>query len=204
MLIKNLDNEQNTKDIILKTTINLINSEGFESITVRRIATLANVNVASINYHFKSKDNLINESLKIITANFRAAFEILKEDNPNPRDQLEDFIKTYIKIAYDYPQIVKRVIGQGIFSFPTQQEIVLFFKTFGFDKIKKIISKITGEKDETQLTLKVIQILGSIFFPILLSPISSQITNIDFSNIDNMDSYIKAQLDSILKASENK
>lgn len=196
---KNLDIEQNTKDLILKTTIDLINSEGFDNITVRKIASLANVNVASINYHFKSKENLINESLKIITSNFRVAFEILDDDSLKPKKKLKNFIRSYIKIAYDYPQIMKHVIGQGIFSFPIQQEYISYFKNFGFEKIKGIISKITGEKDDNQLTLKVIQLLGSILFPIVMSPLISQITAINFSNIDTMYSYIDAQLDNILK-----
>lgn len=198
-MVINLNNEENTKDIILKTTIELINSEGFDNITIRKIASLANVNVASINYHFKSKDNLINEALKVITTNFRAAFEVLNEASSDPRKQLEGFIKTYIKIAYTYPAIMKRIIGQGIFSFPIQQEYIFFFKNFGFNKIKEIISNITGEKNDNQLTLKVIQTLSSVLFPIVLSPILVPITDINFMDVNVMYSYIEAQLDNILK-----
>lgn len=203
-MVKNLDNEQNTKDLILKTTIELINSEGFDSITIRRIATLANVNVASINYHFKSKDNLINEALKIITSTFRHAFVILSEDSSNPREQLESFVKKYIKIAFDYPKIMKQVLSHGIFSFPVQQEYISFFKDLGFDKLKEIISRITGEKDDKKLTLKVLQLLGSILFPVVMSPIIGQITNINFLDIDTMYSYIEDQLDNILQSPESK
>lgn len=203
-MAKNLENEQNTKDLILKTTIELINSEGFDGITTRKIASLANVNVASINYHFKSKDNLINEALKIITSTFRNAFIILGEDFDDPKKQLKKFIKTYIKIAFDYPKIMKQVLGQGIFSFPVQQEYLSFFKNLGFDKLKEIISKITGENDERKLTLKVLQLLGSILFPIVMSPIIGQITNINFLDIDTMYSYVEDQIDNILQSSENR
>ncbi len=57
----NLDLKSNIKEKIIATTINLIKeSDGFiENITMRKIAENADVAVGLINYHFKSKENLI-------------------------------------------------------------------------------------------------------------------------------------------------
>ena len=44
----------------------LIDEEGFEGITIRKVAKRANVNVALINYYFGSKDKLLNAAVKNI------------------------------------------------------------------------------------------------------------------------------------------
>jgi AcrR family transcriptional regulator len=47
-----------TKNKILKTASKLFASNGFEGTSVRDIAKEADVNLASVNYHFQSKENL--------------------------------------------------------------------------------------------------------------------------------------------------
>ncbi|MEC3533749.1 TetR family transcriptional regulator, partial [Bacillus thuringiensis] len=39
-----------TKEKILNTTLELIKNEGFESVTIRKIAALSDVNIALVNY----------------------------------------------------------------------------------------------------------------------------------------------------------
>lgn len=55
-------NDFSKKDLILQTTLELIKNEGIEQVTVRKIANRANVNAALINYHFGSKDKLLNDA----------------------------------------------------------------------------------------------------------------------------------------------
>ncbi len=62
----------NTRDAIVKTAVRLFAEKGFEGTSVREIVAKARVNQAAINYHFKGKDGLYLEVLKI-------AFEKLAE-----------------------------------------------------------------------------------------------------------------------------
>ena len=55
---------EKTKDKIIKSTLQIMSKDGVHSITVRKIAVAAKVNIAAINYYFGSKDSLIQESLK--------------------------------------------------------------------------------------------------------------------------------------------
>jgi AcrR family transcriptional regulator len=50
--------EKNTKQKILEVADSLFAKNGFEGTSVRDIATMADVNLAAINYHFKNKENL--------------------------------------------------------------------------------------------------------------------------------------------------
>ncbi|MBN1410374.1 MAG: ATP-binding cassette domain-containing protein [Spirochaetales bacterium] len=52
-----------TKECIIETALKLIGTESFQSLTVRRIAEEAGVNVAAINYHFGSKEVLIKKAI---------------------------------------------------------------------------------------------------------------------------------------------
>ena len=62
-----------TRNLIIKAAVSLFAEKGFERSSVRDIVTKARVNQAAINYHFKGKDGLYFEVLKI-------AFERLTEN----------------------------------------------------------------------------------------------------------------------------
>lgn len=54
-----------TKEQLINATIQLLSSHrDVSSITAREIVAKANVNLAMINYYFKSKEELINISIK--------------------------------------------------------------------------------------------------------------------------------------------
>ncbi len=50
----------NAKDTIYKAAIELFSKSGFDGVSIRDIATLANVHFASIRYHFGDKEDLYN------------------------------------------------------------------------------------------------------------------------------------------------
>ena len=52
-----------TKHIILQKAHKLFADKGFNGVSVREIAKICDVNVAAINYHFKNKENLYNETV---------------------------------------------------------------------------------------------------------------------------------------------
>ena len=75
MVVKNITSsdlsELDTKQRIMEVAMNLFARKGFDGATIREIAKLAEVNVASLNYHFKSKENLRLELLNHIVQEFK-------------------------------------------------------------------------------------------------------------------------------------
>ena len=67
---------EKTKLRILEATQELIREKGVESASVREIAKRAEVNVASINYYFSKKENLMGEILLLLSDEL---FENIKE-----------------------------------------------------------------------------------------------------------------------------
>ena len=54
-----------TQEAIVLATIDCINENGIEHLTTRMIAEKAGANIASINYYFRTKENLVNQALEI-------------------------------------------------------------------------------------------------------------------------------------------
>ena len=50
-----------TKDRILHAAEELFAAQGFATTSLRQVTSRADVNIAAVNYHFGSKDNLVNE-----------------------------------------------------------------------------------------------------------------------------------------------
>ncbi|MBK7206415.1 MAG: TetR family transcriptional regulator [Thermomonas sp.] len=50
-----------TKDRILHAAEELFAQHGFAATSLRQVTSLADVNIAAVNYHFGSKENLVNE-----------------------------------------------------------------------------------------------------------------------------------------------
>src|SRR5262245_14458380 len=55
------DEEDGTRDRILRTAERLFAERGFNGVSVRELAAAAQVNIASIGYHFGSKEGLLSE-----------------------------------------------------------------------------------------------------------------------------------------------
>jgi AcrR family transcriptional regulator len=167
-MTKSSEKDKTTKENILTVTIELIKTEGLENVTLRKIAALANANLALINYYFGSKDKLINEALKVLLASFQETFLILDDHSIAPKERLKIFLLEYTNSVIKYPELLHQILGKGNISFESQYEYANFMKTMGFNKIKATLAEITGETNPDILTLMMMQINASIFFPTLM------------------------------------
>ncbi|WP_040205985.1 TetR/AcrR family transcriptional regulator [Neobacillus jeddahensis] len=165
----NSEKDMTTKGNILNATLELIKTDGLENITLRKIAALAGVNLALINYYFGSKDKLINEALKIQLASFRKHFLILDEYSLSPKDRLKTFLVEYVNSVIKYPELIKEILGKGTITFESQFEYQNYMKTSGINKIKATLQEITGEQDSDKLTMMLMHILPSVFFPAMIA-----------------------------------
>src|ERR1700694_3586981 len=76
---------QPTKDRILDAAEKLFSDNGFEATSLRDITTTAQVNLAAVNYHFQSKDSLIESVIaRRIEPINRKRLEMLDAAGENP------------------------------------------------------------------------------------------------------------------------
>lgn len=78
---------------ILRSALALLVNHGAAALTLRRIATESGMNVGSLNYYFKSKDELIRELLNAVIASYEEAFdEIIHEPGASAEARLENLV----------------------------------------------------------------------------------------------------------------
>ena len=89
---------QDTKNKILDAAETLFSQQGFMQTSMREITTLAGVNLASVNYHFGSKKNLIQSVLKRYLDVLMPQFDtVLKHSDSNLEcNNLEGFLASLV------------------------------------------------------------------------------------------------------------
>ncbi|MGQ9505724.1 MAG: TetR/AcrR family transcriptional regulator [Thermogutta sp.] len=94
---------EDTKSRLLTAAGELFAERGFEGATARQICDRAGVNLAAINYHFKSKEHLYIEAVKAAAPVFHeelAELEVKLLETPTEirRARAAEFLKTYIRL----------------------------------------------------------------------------------------------------------
>ncbi|MDD3655009.1 MAG: TetR/AcrR family transcriptional regulator [Desulfotomaculaceae bacterium] len=196
-------NTLTTKEKIIRVVMNIIAEDGFQNITIRKIAARAGVNVAAINYHFGSKDAVINEALRTVTSQLRNTFQFLKESNESGETRLARFINDYTDIMLRYPDIIKNVIYQQIHhkQLDEQAEYVTFLQTEGIELIKQSIRQIRPELNESSLHLKTLHLVSSISFPILMGEQVKEIMGVDLLDGEIRQMHTKVILENVCRES---
>lgn len=176
--------ELTKKEHILKVTIDLIKNEGFEGVTVRKIASLANVNVGLVNYHFGSKDKLMNTVIQTLVTSFKESFAILDDDAIPPRERLKRFLIQYLASSEQYPFIVRRLVNEEPIMFESQLEFVNFVKAIGLKKMQRTIEELTGESDPEKLAIMMSHLLGAVLIPTLIEALYEKVTGFPFPDME--------------------
>lgn len=165
--------------------------EGFQNVTVRKISTRADVNIAAVNYHFGSKDMVIDKALKYVTTQMKRVFTILKEKDQPADIRLSNFIQAYADTVYKYPDIVRYMIDQKIHHSNTPVEYSEFLEHEGLHLIHQALQELHPDEDESMLYMRTLQILSCISFPILMGTVVHQYSGLDLGNKSSRSMLIK-------------
>ncbi len=89
-------NGDNARQRLFDAAEKLFAEHGFDSVPVRDITSLANCNVAAINYHFGGKDNLYLEIMKSRMVTLRQIrINSIREVMSRPGTTLEDLLRAF-------------------------------------------------------------------------------------------------------------
>jgi AcrR family transcriptional regulator len=184
-----IDQPVGTKQLILQTTLQLLETQGLKNVNIRKIAAQAGVNVAAVNYHFGSKDQVIYEALEILRNNFEAAFNHLQSSQKPPRERLVGFMTAYCETVFTYPNLVKAFISQNLNS-DFQKNYSNFVRTEGLALIAQIINEI-HPMDEEQLRMKAFQMMSSLVLILLVGKETASVIGLDFTDKNTLAKYIQ-------------
>lgn len=196
------DMPSNTKDKILIVAIDIFGSKG--EVTTREITEIAGVNIASINYHFGSKNNLLKEVEEYYSEIlYNMQNEIINNLECNPKEKLIYWANSLIEFMLKYPALITLVsdlVSKDIHYNPGLLK-KFFFNLDLKEKIEEIISEITEIEDKKILNLRYTQIFSGILGPILFQTItnvySSERVFYDINNYEERMIYIEELINSI-------
>jgi len=94
---------ESTRERVLQAAGEIFAEHGFRDATVREICNKANVNLASVNYHFRSKEALYGEVLAFAfqESNDKHPLTVAADPLARPEDRLHDFIQTFFRRLMD-------------------------------------------------------------------------------------------------------
>lgn len=193
-----LDHKLTSKEKILDATLKIIGNKGVQHVTSRKIAALADVNVAAINYYFGSKDNVINEALKTFMGKLMCSFDYLDDLDVPAETRIRNFLRSYADYTLEYPDVFRNFVDQVTHESAASLEYIEFMKQIGLNKLKVLVKEFTKIEAETELNMKVFQMFSSLEFPILVGDKIKKIAHFDYYNQDCRYRYIDLVLKSLL------
>jgi len=96
------------KTELLKKGLYLLNKEGHEGFSLRKVAALCNVSHAAPYKHFSSKEALIEAITADVTKNFTYMLEgVMQEFSDDPKARVLEMGKQYVKFMVENPDYFK-------------------------------------------------------------------------------------------------
>ena len=118
---------------ILEAAIAAIEEYGFQNVTVRRIAAKAGVNIAAINYYFRTKDQLIEKVIRLTLDNTFDWGELAHAEDLPPKEMLIAVMEHLSMSALNYPAITRahfyEAMVNGRDDSPAVREMNAFMET---------------------------------------------------------------------------
>lgn len=192
-----------TKSKILQEAINLAGLKG--DFTVREVAEKAGVNVASINYYFGNKNNLLKE-IENYYADilYKAQYEILKEGTIDPKEKLSRWAKSLIGFMFKSPALIGLIVN--ILN-EDKSYNPLFVQKIYLNKelqsiIESLIKESTGIENERVLSYKYLQLFSGILGPVISRVVSSTFGDeksvFDMDSQEDLNEYIEILISGVL------
>ena len=152
---------------IIDATVECIEREGIQAVTIRKIAKLAGVNSAAINYYFRSKENLVDEvKRRTVEHVFEDWREILNDESRSVRERLFLLFTDYMEGAIMYPGITKAHMWEPLIDNNYDSLFVKLLNAFFQDLAKKLGLELKRPPEE--LKLVVIHLFSALTMPVLM------------------------------------
>lgn len=175
-----------TEEKIKVAARNVFKKKGFAATRTRDIAEEAGVNLALLNYYFKSKELLFNEVMFEIILDFKQTLvQFLNDDSLSFEDNLQRLIDTYTELFLREPELPLFVMGElrnnpQVVVEKIKPADLIYGSTF-----EKQLSAMLGNSsvDATQIFINAISMT---FFPFISRPMVQNVCGIDDENFVKM------------------
>lgn len=165
--------EPNTEEKIKSAAARLFTTKGFAATRTRDIAAEAGINLALLNYYFRSKENLYRiimaENFQVF---FRGALQIIQNKETGIEEKISQLVEYYINRLLENPDIPSFVINE-IRSNPNSliQQVGMheeLKETTIISQIRQYLEEKGSDMDPVQF---IMNLMGMTIFPFLAAPV---------------------------------
>ncbi|NWK54336.1 CerR family C-terminal domain-containing protein [Verrucomicrobiaceae bacterium N1E253] len=159
-----------TKEQVLSCAVPLFAEKGYRDVTCAEVSRAAEANIAAINYHFGSKENLYRLSMRraFELANKKYPFNAGIDKDSTPEAQLLAMMSAMIRRNFDDGPAgyLNRIMAHQV-SRPTAPHALVIEEISNLqgNHLSEIIRKITGELSEPFLQQAKMNVVALCVFP---------------------------------------
>lgn len=145
---KRLKQKVEVRSSILQATREIVLAEGWQAVSIRKIADAIGYSLPVVYTHFESKDAILEEFVKLGFAMLNQEVGVAKEKSSNPEQQLTDIAITYFEFAFAKREYYQMMFGLGMPSCERAKQITEIgdFGSLVIDTIQHIHPPIDGEE----------------------------------------------------------
>ncbi len=170
------ETQPNVEDRISETTIECIEKYGISGATNRRIAEAAKVNIAAINYYFRSKDNLIQRAMEITLNNAFDLSSVPAMPGAAAQERCVAIFSDILEGGIQYPNITRAHFHSLLVEGQPDSQLRAYIKRFIEEQAKDLRARgLALSQEETQLALM------QIFSAVMIATLSP--TLVEFSGV---------------------
>jgi TetR/AcrR family transcriptional regulator len=176
--------ELSAKERLLQAAIRLFAKKGYSATGLREIVREAGVSVAMVNYHFGSKQALLEAILdRFFFSLYSVAEEILTGEDP-PELKLRRYLRAVVGVFRKNPDLVRIAITE----LPNDMPGIVQFKA---DRVTRMLGLVAGhilpalpEEVRNHIRLEVVgpAIVGMLTFHFLMRPVIQNAFQIKFDS----------------------
>jgi len=184
------------RERMIAVTIELIKRYGdTRMITVREIASEAGVDVGMINYHFQTKDNLINICImELIGQSVFQLQSFSQNAEMKPIDKIKELSKGIASFMALNPGLSKISITNDLLS-PERNDNVAQLTKMLMPITKEIYS---DQKSESELLILLHILISSISVGFLRNSVLGETTKLDFTDQEQRDQFVEYCINRVL------
>ncbi len=181
------------KQIIL-ATISSIEKEGINSVTTRKVAKEAGVNIAAINYYFGSKEELLRGILGKTLKHFLQDTElILAHKDLSPYSLFKVFLTFILSGSLQYPNMMKALLNNNLYNAGYSEKFFQQFKLIVV-KAENLIMQSSNNRDHRKARVSLMQMVNTVLTPGITLSIQKKLFGLNLSRQEDLLFYIEELL----------
>ena len=182
---------------IISATIDCIEKYGISGATNRQIAQVAGVNIAAINYYFRSKDALIQRCMEITMKNAFDLTDFPLMPETSAQDRCMAIIDNLIEGGFRFPGLSKAHFYTLLAEGQYDPLLVKYVNQF-IDELTHDLLDHGCTLDESEIKIALIQIVSAVMQAILAPELFEQHQGIDFHSVETRHNYVKRLVGKLL------